>query len=100
MGLLSWFDAAEAKKFGASLAQFVIERIPKASQKSDKEFARKVDYALEKMTVRIVQFKQQHKLNTYKKAQIGNAFKWTLLDADVSADYADELTKWLLQKIG
>lgn len=100
MGLLSWFDAAESKKFGTTLAQFVIEKIPKASHKSDKEFARKVDYSLEKMTVQIVQFKQQHQLNTYKKAQLGNAFKWTLLDAGFSADYVDELTKWLLQKIG
>jgi hypothetical protein len=98
--ILSWFDAAEAKKFGASLAQFFLERVPRASQKADKEFARKVDHVLEKMVVQIVQFKQQHKLNTYKKAQLGSAFKWALLDAGIAADYTDEMTKWLMQKIG
>ncbi|SFV01907.1 hypothetical protein SAMN05216350_11387 [Polaromonas sp. YR568] len=98
--ILSWFDAAEAKKFGASLAQFFLERIPKASEKGDKEFSKKVDHVLEKMIVQIVQFKQQHKLNTYKKAQLGNVFKWALLDANVPADYADEITKWLMQKMG
>ena len=98
--VLSWFDAAEAKKFGASLAQFFLERVPKASKKGDKEFAKKVDQALEKMVVQIVQFKQQNKLNTYKKAQLGNVFKWTLLDAGIATDYADEMTKWLMQKIG
>lgn len=98
--ILNWFDAAEAKKFGASLAQFFLERIPKVSQKADKEFAKKVDQVLEKMALQIVQFKQQHKLNTYKKAQLGNVFKWALLDAGIAADYADEMTKWLMQKIG
>lgn len=98
--VLAWFDAGEAKKFGASLAQFFIERIPKASQKGDKEFAKKVDYILQKMLEQIVQFKAQHKLNTYKKAQLGNVFKWALLDAGISADYADEMTTWLMQKIG
>ena len=98
--IFTWFDAAEAKKFGASLAQFFLERVPKASQKADKEFAKKVDQALEKMVLQIVQFKQQHKLNTYKKAQLGNVFKWTLLDAGIEAGYADEMTKWLMQKIG
>ncbi|OOG48386.1 hypothetical protein B0B52_00100 [Polaromonas sp. A23] len=98
--ILSWFDAAEAKKFGDSLAKFFLERVPKASQKGDKEFAKKVDHVLEKMVVQIVQFKQQQKLNTYKKAQLGNVFKWALLDAGIDTDYADEMTTWLMQKIG
>lgn len=98
--ILSWFDAAEAKKFGASLAQFFLERVPKASHKQDKEFARKVEDVLEKMAIQVVQFKQQHALNTYKKAQLGNAFKWALLDAGIAADYTDEMTTWLIKKIG
>ena len=97
---LAWFDAGEAKKFGVSLAQFFLEKIPKVSQKGDKEFAKKVDYLLEKMMVQIVQFKTHHKLNTYKKAQLGNVFKWALLDAGISPEYADEMTTWLMQKMG
>jgi hypothetical protein len=96
---LAWFDAGEAKKFGASLARFFLEKIPKVAEKKDKEFAKKVDYTLEKMAVQIVQFKAQHKLNTYKKAQLGNVFKWTLLDAGIPADYADEMTRWVIQRV-
>jgi hypothetical protein len=98
--IFNWFDATEAKKFGVSLAKFFLERVPSASQKRDKEFARKVDQVLEKMLLQVVQFKHEHKLNTYKKAQLGNVFKWTLLDAGINADYADEITTWLMQKIG
>lgn len=98
--IFGWFDSAEAKKFGTSLATFFLERVPKAADKSDKDFARKVDVVLEKMLLQIVQFKQQHKLNTYKKAQLANEFKWTLLDAGLASDYADDITKWLTQKMG
>lgn len=98
--IFAWFDAGESKKFGRSLATFFLERVPKVVDKSDKNFAKKVDAVLEKMVAQLVQFKQQHKLNTYKKAQLANEFKWTLLDAGVASDYADEMTKWLTQKIG
>lgn len=95
-----WFDAAESKKFGATLAKFFLERVPKAASKSDKDFARKVDEVLGKMALQIAEFKQHHKLSTYKKAQLANEFKWTLLDAGLAPDYADDITKWVTQKIG
>lgn len=98
--ILSWFDAAESKKFGATLARFFLERIPKAADKSDKDFAKKVDAVLGKMVSQIAEFKQRHKLNTYKKAQLATEFKWTLLDAGMAPDYADDITKWVTQKMG
>ncbi len=96
----AWFDAAASKKFGATLAVFFLERVPKAAEKTDRDFAKKVDAALEKMVFQIVQFKQQHKLNMYKKAQLANEFKWALIDGGVQPDYADDITKWLMQKVG
>jgi hypothetical protein len=98
--ILSWFDASEAKKFGESLARFFLENIPPASRIGDKAFAQKAEKNLKIMADQIAHFKKQHKLNTYKKAQLGNAFKWVLLDAGTAADYTDELTKWLVQRLG
>lgn len=97
--VLSWFDAGKAKEFGNSLALFFIERIPPASQKSDKAFIQKADKILNQMTEQIVRFKREHKLNTYKKAQLGNAFKWALRDAGFAPEYTDKLTKWLMLHI-
>lgn len=97
---LDWLKAAESKKFGASLASFFLDRVPKAASKSDKDFARKVDEVLGKMASQITDFKQQHKLNTYKKAQLANEFKWTLLDGGLSPEYADEITRWVTQRLG
>jgi hypothetical protein len=52
------------------------------------------------MAEQIARFKQQQKLNTYKKAQLGNAFKWALIDASIEPEYADKLTQWLMLQIG
>jgi len=98
--IFAWFDASEAKKFGGELARFFLARVPRAVDKTDKQFAQKVDAALAKMLIQIVQFKRAHGLNTYKKAQLANEFKWTLLDAGIPTDYADDITKWLTQQVG
>lgn len=98
--MLNWFDASEAKKFGNSLAIFFVDRIPPASKIGDKEFAQKADKVLVKMATQIVRFKADHKLNAYKKAQLGNAFKWALKDAGVPSEYVNKLTQWLVLNVG
>ncbi len=94
--MFSWFNASEEKKFGTSLARFFIERTPLGFDKSSKVFAKKQEELLEKMTQQVIQFRAQHKLNVYKKAQLGNSFKWTLKDAGYDPEYVDQLTSWLL----
>ena len=76
--LFDWFNATAAKEFGAALAQFYIERIPLDSAVNEKKFASKTKGVLDKMTGRVTQFKAANRLNTYKKAQLGNAFKCIL----------------------
>lgn len=94
--ILSWFDAREAKKFGESLAQFFMERSPlDASDKNIKAAIKKRAELLNKMAQQIASFKTGRNLNVYKKAQLGNAFKWALKDAGYDAQYVDELTSWL-----
>ena len=97
--LLSWFNAAAAKEFGIGLAKFYVERIPVASPESDKKFASKTKAVLDKMAVRVAQFKEANPLNTYKKAQLGNAFKWALREAGYDKAYIDRLTEWLVARI-
>jgi len=95
--LLSWFDASEAKKFGASLAVFYLERSPAAvSNRKGKFIEQKQQELLDKMVQQIVRFRHDNKLNIYKKAQFGNAFKWTLQEAGCDPQYVDQLTRWLL----
>jgi len=96
----SWFDAADAKKFGTSLGLFFAEKMPSTKGYGDKAFEMKANKVLKQMSEQIARFKQQQKLNTYKKAQLGNAFKWALKDAGIEPEYADKLTQWLMLQVG
>ena len=97
--ILSWFDAQKAKDFGTSLAAFFIERVPVKDRIEEEKFAAKTQKILAQMARQVTQFKAQNKLNTYKKAQLGNAFKWTLKDAGFEGAYIDQLTKWLMLQV-
>jgi hypothetical protein len=48
---------------------------------------------LGKLTLDVSQFGQTHSLNIYKKAKLGNAFKWGLLEKGYDEKFVDELTK-------
>lgn len=97
--ILSWFDARQAKEFGESLASFFKERVPASDRIEEKKFAAKTQKILVQMAGQITRFKSQTKLNMYQKAQLGNAFKWTLLDAGFAPDYVDQMTKWLMLQV-
>ena len=90
---IEWFDATEATRFGDSLADFFIERIPLLP--SEKGKPRKLDKqfgVVDKMFVQIEQFKACHKLNVYKKAKLAGAFKEKLTDAGYDSKFVDEVT--------
>lgn len=96
--MFSWFDAKAAKEFGTTMAQFFIERMPLSAGMTEKQFSIKAKFVLENMNSQVLAFKQQNKLNTYKTAQMGNTFKWTLKDAGYNEAYIDQLTTWFIAK--
>jgi hypothetical protein len=97
--VFSWLDAREAKQFGASLAAFYVAQMPLDKQLNEKKFAAKTQSVLRNMAGRVDAFKAAHGLNGYKKAQLGNAFKWSLKDAGYDAAYIDKLTDWLVTRL-
>ena len=95
-----WFDAREAIDFGVALARFYMERCPReAAPAKDKRKGRKME-VLDKMALQVAQFRQSRKMNVYKKARFGNAFRWALVDAGYESAEADELTNFLLLRFG
>lgn len=99
--VLDWLDATQAKEFGTSLAVFFIEKVPAdgIQKVDDKQFARKTKKVLTTMTTQITEFRKRNSLNIYKRAQLSNAFKWTLKDAGYSTEYINELTMWLVRQL-
>ncbi len=97
--MFGWLNATAAKEFGAGLAQFYIERIPVTQAVTEKKFATKSKDVFDKMALQVARFKEANQLNTYKKAQLGNAFKWALRDAGYDSAYVDRLTEWLVARL-
>ncbi len=98
---LNWFDAAKAKEFGNSLGVFFIQKIPfnDSQTMDDKLFARKTKKVLTSMSTQVMEFRRSNSLNIYKRAQLSNAFKWTLKEAGYSTKYVNELTMWLVRQL-
>jgi hypothetical protein len=97
--MFDWFNTRDAKEFGSSLAMFYIAQMPVDLKLSEKKFAAKTESAMRAMTAKINAFKTAHPLNGYKKAQLGNTFKWTLRDAGYQTAYVDKLTDWLVTRL-
>ena len=81
------------------MALFYMERMPLNVALKEKQFAAKSQQIIEKMDTQIRAFRQQNKLNIYKVAQMGTAFKWALKDAGYAENYIDKLTHWFVVKI-
>lgn len=97
--MFSFLDSHSAKMFGAEMALFYMERMPLSTALKEKQFAAKSQQIIEKMDAQIKAYRQQNKLNIYKVAQMGTAFKWALKDAGYAEDYIDKLTHWFVVKV-
>ena len=92
--LKNWFDSSEAEEFGKNLAEMYSATHSIIDRKKEKaSTVNKRAKLLGKLTSVVRQFGQTHKLNFFKKAKLGNSFKWALLDKGYDADFVDKLTK-------
>ena len=94
-----WFDAREAKAFGEDTARKFMARVPLDKRWTDKQFAAKSRHAMQALEVDLTEFRRERSLNTYKIAQMGNQFKWTLVEAGYDRSYVDDLTHWLVRTV-
>lgn len=96
---LSWFDATKAEAFGQNLAKFIIERIPATPEaKRGKSVEKQLEVA-DKLNLKIDQFKQNCKLNIYKKAKLGSAFKFEMQAAGYKPEFIDQITKSIMLRL-
>lgn len=92
----AWFDAREAEAFGNALAEFYDEKSRDQGKATDRKRLSKEHKLLAQMMQQVGNFKAAHSLNAYKKARLGNAFKWRLMDLGHEAELVDALTRDIL----
>ena len=97
--VFGWFDAREAEEFGLILAEKFAQQFPPIKLGKEKDSERKRAEFVQHLFLQVRHFKQSHKLNLFKKAKLGNTFKWRLLDLGYDPTFVDQLTKELLVEV-
>ena len=97
--VFGWFDARAAKECGAELARAFASRVPARADVGERKFESRAKSAIAQLQRDAAEFARGHKLNAYKKAQLGNAFKWALKDAGYADEYVDKLTDLLVLQL-
>ena len=100
MALLGMFDTRELEEFAATLAADLGRRFPPASEsRTDPGAKHQIKVILEGLGARAVRYQTEHKLGVYKKAKLGNVFKWKLKELGYSDDFAERATKDIVTRL-
>ena len=98
MALFGTVSSKEVDAFAVGLAQDLAKRYPPALDKgSERKISQKrLTSILESTFDRAKEFKVQHKLGVYKKARLGNTFRWELQEMGYSDKFIEVATEGLI----
>jgi len=98
MGLFSSASTSDVDAFAKTLALDLAKRYPPAlDQGSARKLSQKrLTTILEETFAKAVQFKTEHKLGIYKKARLGNTFRWELQELGYSEKFVETATEGLV----
>lgn len=100
MALFGFLDTRELEDFGTVLANDLGRRFPPASEaRTDAGAKYQLKVILEGLGARAVRFHLEKKLNVYKKAKLGNVFKWRLKELGYSDEFAERATKEIITRL-
>lgn len=96
--LFSWFDLKEVDAFADSLSALVVRQFP-VSEITDPKRKGKARWERVHKAIftQAETFASSHKLNLYKKARLGNRFKWALIEAGYPAEFVDAVSYELVR---
>ncbi len=98
MALFGTVSSKEVDAFAVGLAQELAKRYPPALDKgSERKISQKrLTSILESTFDRALEFKREHKLGVYKKARLGNTFRWELQEMGYSEKLIEVATEGLI----
>jgi len=100
MALFGLFQTRELEEFATVLANDLGRRFPPASEaRTDPGAQYQIKVILEGLGARAVRYHGENKLNLYKKAKLGNVFKWKLRELGYSDAFAERATKEIITRL-
>jgi tetratricopeptide (TPR) repeat protein len=94
--ILNWFDARDAAKAGATLADEFAPQSASAGANGRQPTSGAQAHAVQQLLQRADQEIRPLRLNFYKRAKLANSFKWRLLENGVTSEIANEVTQRLI----
>jgi hypothetical protein len=100
MAIFKFLDTRELEEFATSLASDLARRFPPASEsRTDAGAKHQINVILEGLAARAVRYHEQHRLGVYKKAKLGNVFKWKLIELGYSKGFAEGATRDIVTRL-
>jgi hypothetical protein len=98
MGIFGSASGKDVDAFAKELALELSKRYPPALDKgSERKISQKrLTTLLEDTFSRAAEFRSKHKLGVYKKARLGNTFRWELQDMGYSEKFVEVATEGLV----
>ena len=100
MGFMGLVDTKDVEAFATTLAEDLGRRFPPASEKrTDTGAVNQLKVILEGLENRAARFRDEKRLGLYKKAKLGNVFRWKLKDLGYSDAYVDKATNAIVTRV-
>jgi hypothetical protein len=94
------FDTKELEEFATSLASDLGRRFPPSSEaRTDPGAKHQIKVIMEGLGARALRYHSEHDLGVYKKAKLGNVFKWKLKELGFSDEFAERATKDIVTRL-
>ncbi len=96
--ILEFFSTRKVTEFAKSLAQDVAKRYPPAIANNPAQMVshKRLSGILEEAFTRAAEFNRENQLGWYKKAKLGNEFKWELKEMGYDEKFVDVATEGLI----
>ena len=93
MGILDWFRTREVDELAAAIAAELVKRVPPGALESrTRKAAERLRNTHDAIFARAGKFARTHPLNVYKRARLGNQFRWALREAGYPTEFVDSWT--------
>ena len=100
MAFLGLVDTKEVEAFATTLAEDLGRRFPPTSEKrTDAGAKNQLGVILEGLAARAVRFRDEKRLGLYKKAKLGNVFRWKLKELGYSDGFIDQATNAIITRV-
>ena len=99
MGLFGLVSSKAVDEFAKNLAQEIAKRYPPSMDAGSGErklSQKRLTSILEDTYKKAIEFRNQNKLGVYKKARLGNTFRWELEELGYSKKFIETATEGLV----